>query len=264
MKAFLALLSASVAVLLVECRKQEALDRFRNPSGQKTGFDHSAWDALLKRYVDSQGRVDYARWKKDGTDKIDAYLDTLRAAEPSKFTRSEALAFWINAYNALTIRGVLHFYPIRSIKEKVNRFPGGYNIWRDYRIEIEGKKVSLDDIEHRILRPMGDPRVHFAINCASRGCVRLFNRAYTAGKIDAQLDEAGRAFFRNPEKFRIENGKVYISELFSWFGEDFGETPKAQLLRVRHLLPEEARAWVEKRDSIEFEFLDWDWSLNQR
>jgi hypothetical protein len=259
--------AVALAVLLAaSCRPHEDLSAFRVGPEAKGGetFDHSAWNDLLKKYVDDKGRVDYSQWKKDGTAALEAYLKDVGAAKPSKMDRPEALAFWINAYNAVTIRAVLEFYPIESIKDKVSHLPGGYNIWKDYLVEIEGKKVSLDGIEHDLLRKMDEPRIHFAINCASKGCVRLFDRAYSGEKVEGQLDEAGRAFFGDPSKFRIENGRVRISELFSWFGEDFGRTPKEQLLRVKTLLPADARKHVEGRERIEFAFLDWDWGLNER
>ena len=225
-------------------------------------IDHSAWDALLKTYVDDRGRVDYAAWKADGTATLDAYLGQLsRGDRDADAPPAARLAFWINAYNAVTVRGVLREYPTTSIRNHTAKL-WGYNIWEDLYLPVDGRRYSLDAIEHEVLRKMGEPRIHFAIVCASVGCPRLLNRAYTGGSLDEQLDANARDFFAQPSNFRIEGDTVYLSSILDWFGEDFGDSTGAVLGRIRQWVPEGDRDKLAGR--LEVEYLDYDWSLNDR
>src|SRR5262249_21991693 len=160
-------------------------------------IEHRAWDNLLRRYVDDVGRVDYAGWKNRPGDvaALDEYLTLLSRADLRREAAGPArLAFWINAYNPLTVRGILREYPTASIQTHASGL-GGYNIWRDLRLVVGDRRYSLGEIEHEVLRPLHEPRIHFAIVCASRGCPRLLNRAYTPAEVEQQLRENAQGFF---------------------------------------------------------------------
>ena len=148
-----------------------------------TEVNHAVWDDLLQKYVDDRGMVDYAAWKSNKIDmrSLDEYLHHLSSAQvlPQTSTnRNAQLAFWINAYNAVTVHGILREYPTESIKDHVSRF-GGYSIWKHYQLYVDGKPYSLDDIEHKVLRKMNEPRIHFAVVCASISCPRLLNARFS-------------------------------------------------------------------------------------
>jgi hypothetical protein len=185
--------------------------------------------------------------------------------DPNRLGRSEKLAFWINAYNALTIQGILEFYPLKSVKDKVNRILG-FNIWDDYPMTVNGEKYSLNDIEHKILRKMGEPRIHFAIVCASVGCPKLRSGAYTGAKLNAQLDEQTRNFFAQPRNFRIDRDRdtVSLSSILDWFGEDFGGSDRAKLSLASKYLSEEKDREFLRLEKPKVKYLDYDWSLNEQ
>ncbi len=173
--------------------------------------DHGPWDQTLSRHATAT-RVDYAAL---GGDALDPYLKTLASA-PAPSGRDEQLAFWINAYNALTVDLVAeNIGGIESIRD----LDGG-DPWGTRSFTVAGKSVTLNDIEHNILRPMGDPRIHAAVNCASIGCPPLRTRAYTTAGIDAELDEASRTWVRRNALDKTGD-EVALSRIFDWYGEDF-------------------------------------------
>lgn len=229
--------------------------------------DHAPFDALLLKYVDDHGMVAYAKWKgyAEDVEALDADLARLGCVDLSKSASQEAkLAFWINAYNAVTIKGILREYPTTSIRKHTAAL--GYNIWKDLLLWVDGKNCSLDDIEHATLRKMGEPRIHFAVVCASKGCPLLWNRAYTAGGLDEQLAANARRFFARPENFRADagRGRASISQLLKWYGTDFAATPQAQLSALRKYFPNpESHTWMDSgRASVGY--LDYDWALNDQ
>ena len=228
-------------------------------------FDHSAYDSLLKKYVDAKGFVAYRSWKEKDLQALEDYLQSISAADPRTFTSDEErIAFWINAYNALTLRGILDFYPIDSIRDKVSRL-FGYNIWKDYQVVIAGEKRSLEEIEHKILRNMSEPRIHFAIVCASIGCPRLRAEAYRGNHLDRQLDDQARDFLNDPLKARVDRqGRtVHLSKIFSWFGEDSGGSDEAVLRFIAPYRPE-GEGELLRGGKAKIRYLDYDWSLNDQ
>ncbi|MCI0332878.1 MAG: DUF547 domain-containing protein [Planctomycetes bacterium] len=208
-------------------------------------IDHSQWTTLLQKYVDDQGMVDYARWKASAPDTaaLDAYLEHLSAAagDLASAKRSTLLAFWINAYNAVTVRGILREYPTTSIRNHTAKV-FGYNIWKDLKLLVAGRPYSLDEMEHEILRKMKEPRIHFAIVCAAMGCPRLLDEAYVAEKLEQQLDANAQAFFSDSNKFRFDaqNRTISVSPILDWFGEDFGSSQAERLRRIAPYLPDAA------------------------
>ncbi len=241
------------------------------PAGQRVTFDaidHREWDRLLSEYVDDQGMVAYARWKRSDADTraLDEYLRHLSAANPQAGASREAkLAFWINAYNAVTIRGILREYPTSSIRNHTAKV-FGYNIWDDLLLSVGGDDYSLNQIEHEILRKLGEPRIHFAIVCASISCPRLLNEAYTREELATQLTENTRHFFAQPGNFRYDTGsrRFHLSSILKWFAEDFGADRSGQLATIAPYLPTEQARTAAERGGGSVSYLSYDWGLNEQ
>ena len=223
-------------------------------------FSHKLFDQVLEKYVDSQGRVNYAGLKSNpGT--LEAYLDLLAVNAPSdKATFQTGLAFWINAYNALTIKGVLDHYPTTSVR-KIKLFGGFFS---RIKFQVGGREYTLDNIEHDIIRyEFGDPRIHFALVCASIGCPILENRAFVPETLEERLDNATANFINNPEKVRLdrENRVLYLSQIFEWYAEDFEDTHDSVINFISEYLPE-ADATFLKAKEVQIQYLQYDWRLN--
>lgn len=231
-------------------------------------IDHSGWDTLLQRYVDERGFVDYAAWKSAAADQqaLDGYLRLLSSASLSgKTTREARLAFWINAYNAVTVKGILREYPTSSIRNHTAKLYG-YNIWKDLVLPVEGRNYSLEQLEHEVLRKLSEPRIHFAIVCASIGCPRLLNRAYTASELDEQLSVNAKAFFADKTKFTYDARRrtIQVSPILEWFATDFGATTADQMRTIAPYLPDEAAKKLAQSGAANVGYLDYDWNLNDR
>lgn len=220
--------------------------------------DHSLFDALLKQHVLPDGNVDYQGFQKDEA-RLDSYLAVLEQAAPDTLSRNEKFAFYINAYNAWTVKLILSGYPgVKSIKDL-----GGFfsSPWKKKIARINGKVMTLDDIEHAILRPeFKDPRVHFAINCASKSCPVLRPEAYVASRLDSQLDDATGNFLHDPQHNYLKGNDLYVSSIFKWFGEDFQNDIVGFF--VRHARGKQKDDLIGKKQGIKVRYLDYDWSLN--
>lgn len=240
------------------------------PAGRRVpldAIDHAPFDALLKRYVDDSGRVDYRGWKgsADSVAALDAYLASLSAGDPSRTTKAAQVAFWVNAYNAVTIRGILREYPTSSIRNHTAAV-WGYNIWKDLLLRVGGGAPSLNDIEHQTLRPLGDPRIHFALVCASVGCPKLRNEAYTPQRLEEQLEDNARHFFAQRQNFVADPvaRTIGLSSILDWYGEDFGKSDAEILRRIAAWLPDDAARTLASSPGVRVKHLDYDWSLNER
>lgn len=237
--------------------------------GSAATVDHSAFDALLKAYVKPSeaglNRVAYARFKAEGQSKLTAYLAALEKADVTKLDRPEQFAFWANLYNAKTVAIVLDKYPVRSIKDislgggLVATFTGGP--WKAKVVKVAGRELSLDDIEHVILRgTFKDPRVHYAVNCASVGCPNLGTEAFTGARLEAQLDAAARAYVNSPRGIKVADGQVTASSIYNWFQVDFGGSAEGVLQHARRYAEPALKSKLESITTIaEFAY---DWSLN--
>lgn len=230
-------------------------------------IDHSTWNRLLAKYVDKNGFVDYTAWKASADDmqSLDTYLAHLSAAKFSRTSSRESLlAFWINAYNAVTVKGILREYPTSSIRNHTAKIYG-YNIWKDLQLTVSGKSYSLEAIEHDVLRKMDEPRIHFAIVCASIGCPRLLNQAFTAEQLEGQLTTNAKAFFADRTKFHADtaSGTISVSPILDWFGEDFGADASARMRSIAPYLPTSAQPLAQSK-SVRVKFLDYDWNLNDQ
>lgn len=218
-------------------------------------IDHSSWDTLLRRYVDQDGRVAYRDWNAHDLVSFESYLRMLAEAQIEGLSEAEEKAFWLNAYNAIIVNGVLNGYTAEGFLIRKRFFS-----W--YSLTVAGKKRTPDDIEHQILRKkFYDPRIHFAIVCASTSCPKLQAEAYVAERLDQQLDTAARGFINDPRRNDISAQGVALSHIFEWFAQDFidhaGSVPKF-LLRF---VADEKKAIVESL-SGDLQYLEYDWTLN--
>lgn len=229
-------------------------------------IDHKTWHQLLQRFVDSNGMVDYEAWQKSAEAQaaLDGYIKHLSAAKLSSGSKADRLVFFINAYNAVTIKGILREYPTSSIRNHTAKLVG-YNIWKDLKLRVDGKKISLDAMEHQYLRKMGEPRIHFAIVCASIGCPRLLNEAYVQSRLEEQLQLNSRAFFADSTKFKFSAPQqaIALSPILSWFGKDFGVSQAEQLGVIAPYVPAAARRTLES-SNVRVSYLDYDWDLNDQ
>ncbi len=249
--------------------------------GATAAFDHSYSDyaQLLARHVDGS-RVSYAALKADrgALDRVAAQFDAPDAQGEGGWTREQRMAFWINAYNAFTLRAIVDAYPIQSRwftrqpRNSIRQIP---DAWTSRRWRAAGRAVSLDDIEHRVLRPVfKDARVHFAVNCASRSCPPLAAEPFRADTLSAQLDAAARHYLASREGLRLDGNTLRVSSLFKWYGEDFvaeyspivpGTRPhveRAILGTIVRYGPPDAAVRA-RNGGPEIAFLDYDWSLNE-
>jgi hypothetical protein len=227
-------------------------------SGWSTqAVDNSIYADLLGKYV-KDGVVDYEGLKND-EDKLNRYLKVLEETDTKALSRNEQFAFYVNAYNAWTIKLILSDYPgIKSIKDLGSLFKSS---WKKKLCRIDGTVLTLDNIEHDILRPrFKDPRVHFAINCAAKSCPPLRSEPYRGGEIDQQLDEMTRAFINDLESNRLVDHTLYVSSIFKWFKEDFNKDIISFFLK--YAKGDLKRQLEAKRGKIKVKYLDYDWSLN--
>jgi hypothetical protein len=227
------------------------------PGWTRSAPDNTIYAGLLKSYV-IDGRVDYTGFKNDER-LLDNYLRQLAAADPDALERSDQMALYINAYNAWTIKLILTRYPdVGSIKELGSIFQSP---WKKKFVKLNGKTVSLDYIEHAILRPVfKDPRVHFAVNCASIGCPPLMAEPYNGKDLENQLNGMARAFINDPKNNYLEDDTLYVSKIFKWFGEDFGNDI---LGFIKSYAEGDLARKLKARPEPKIEYLDYDWSLNK-
>jgi len=262
--------AAAIAVIMPSVSSAEPPAGKTWPQGQWVSIDqidHKPFDELLSKYVDDDGYVDYQAWHTTSSDrqKLKSYLDSLSRADTRKQASQEAkLAFWINAYNAVTIEGILRVYPTDSIRNHTAKL-FGYNIWKNLPLIVGGGQYSLEDIEHKILRKMGDPRIHFGIVCASVGCPRLLNEAYTAEHVDEQLDRNAKDFFSRKKNLQVDERSrtLKLSAIMDWFGSDFGSSQAQQLQAIRKHVPEPAARLI-GAGNVRVAYLDYDWGLNDQ
>jgi hypothetical protein len=228
--------------------------------------DHAAWGGFLRKYVrehtDGVNRVAYAGVTPEDRRALADYLQGLTRLPVSSLSRAEQRAYWINLYNALTVSLILEHYPVARILD-IRTSPGFFAIgpWGAKLTRVEGEALTLDDIEHRILRPIWqDPRIHYAVNCASIGCPNLQREAFTAANAESLLDRAAREYVNHPRGASVRDGRVVVSSIYAWFREDFGTTDAGVLAHLkRYAEPGLARS-LEVAGRIHGD--DYDWLLN--
>jgi hypothetical protein len=238
------------------------------------GFDHSSFNRVLQKYVDDRGYVNYAGLKSDRGD-LDGYVNELARTSPTnapaRFSSREAqLAYWINAYNAFVLKGVLDHYPIESVRD-VHALYGFF--WR-IKFTAGGQKMSLRSLENKILREKyREPRIHFAIVCASEGCPRLAREAYIPSRLDEQLDLQARKFINEDRNVKFDGARLQLSKIFDWFSDDFtaqqaGNQKQADKKKVtdylrRYLTPERLKE-LEKLREPRIDYFEYDWRINDQ
>jgi len=224
-------------------------------------ISHVAWDNWLERFVsvadDASTRIAYARVAAADRSQLRNYIDSLGAIEISAYNRAEQRAYWINLYNALTIDIVLEHYPLESIRDiSSGLFSSGP--WRLKLVQVEGEALSLDDIEHRILRPIWrDPRIHYAVNCASLGCPDLQPGAFTAANSESLLEQAARKFVNSARAARFDRGKLEVSSIYHWFEEDFGGDDSGVIAHLLRYADTDLAAALAQVEEIDDHFYDW-------
>ncbi|WP_240336762.1 DUF547 domain-containing protein [Tropicibacter sp. Alg240-R139] len=239
--------------------------QFAQPPGQ--AVDHRPWSTFLSRFVrrdaDDVNRVDYATVSKSDRETLDRYLATLQQVRPHRLTREQQLAFWINLYNALTVDQVLDAYPVASIRD-INDGLLSIGPWDRPVAQVAGQSLSLNDIEHRIIRPdYAEPRIHYALNCAAVGCPNLMPRAWQAATLDVDLAEAEHAYVHDRRGVRFDGqGRLIVSKTYAWFREDFADTPAGVLDYLRSVADPELKARLDAVSRISR--YDYDWALNDR
>ncbi|MDQ2999984.1 MAG: DUF547 domain-containing protein [Fibrobacterota bacterium] len=225
------------AILPCAAPESESWDRWKvHEASSRLRIDHGKWQCFLAKHLDTVAadgvnRVRYGR--TSGTDRkgLESYLADLQSVKVSALDRKEQRAYWINLYNAKTIAIVLDRYPVKSIRDiDLSRGLLKNGPWDAKVLEVEGIKMSLNDVEHRILRPLWkDKRIHFALNCASLGCPNLASWAYTAKNTDSLLEKGARDFINSRHGARAEGMTLTLSSIFEWYREDFGKNEKELL-----------------------------------
>ncbi len=249
------MLLALVATSITACFK------VKNYNSESKPISHALFDSLLRQYVNKEGFVNYEGFIKDSV-AFNKYLDLLSKNHPSdkNWNRNEQMAYWINAYNAFTIKLICNYYPVKSIKDIKKGIPFVSDTWAIDFIKIEGKTYNLNNIEHGILRPKyDDPRIHFAVNCASASCPKLQQEAFIADKLDAQLDAAAKEFINDGIRNKITSSKKgNMSKIFNWFAGDFKKTAPSVIAFLNRYSTTQLEA------NADLDYMDYDWALNKQ
>lgn len=261
-RSFVALIPAA---LLVQACSKKAGKADENWMAFGTGggmVDHAEWDAFLGKYMrpspDGINRVAYAEAVKAGRTMLAPYLGQLQKTAVTGLSRDEQFAFWVNLYNAATVDLILQKYPVKSIRD-IGLL--GQGPWGDKRLKVEGRDLSLDDIEHTILRPIWkDVRIHYAVNCASIGCPNLGVRAFRADHLEPMLNAAAAAYINHPRGFAMVDGGLVASNIYEWYEVDWG-SPEMVLAHARKFAAGAPAAILASARTIDS--YDYNWSLNE-
>jgi hypothetical protein len=239
-----------------------------NSSDSTQSIDHTPWDMLLKKYLITNhpsriNRFRYADMTPADQQVLGTYLSQLQQIRVSSLSRKEQEAYWVNLYNALTVKVILDHYPVKSITD-IDISPGFFSNgpWDAKLLSIEGKEVSLNDIEHRILRPIfKDNRLHYALNCASIGCPNLQPTAFTAANTEELLEKGAREYINSPRGAQLIKGKLQVSSIYKWFQTDFGGSEEGVINHLRtYAQGDMAEGLKTYNNGLRFEY---DWWLNQ-
>jgi hypothetical protein len=224
-------------------------------------ISHALFDSLLRKYVNTEGMVDYKGFIKDSV-AFNSYLDLLSKNHPNEknWSRDERLAYWLNAYNAFTIKLICNYYPVKSIKDVKKGIPLVSDTWTIEFIKIENRTYNLNNIEHNIVRPtFNDPRVHFALNCASLSCPKLLGESYKADILQTQLDAQAKEFLRDTQRNKIINAnKAELSKLFTWFAGDFKKVAPSVVAFINKYSD------TKLVENAQIDYLEYDWGLNEQ
>lgn len=236
-----------------------------NPS-LKAKIDFKPWQDFLAKYVVQKGDqtfVNYSNVSKKDKQSLNKIINTYSKLEILKYNKNQQLAYWINMYNMLTIRVILQHYPVKSITDIDKSWFGYSKVWDQNVVKINGKELTLNDIEHRIVRPIWhDPRVHSAVNCASISCPNLSRQAYQGGQINAQLDRSFSTWINSSKGFELKDNNIYISKIFDWYGSDFGNQTHMRQFIAKYLTSKvKKEAILNENKTIYYQ--NYNWNLNQ-
>ncbi len=258
----------AIAYFIFAPRQDNSVTEFWSAADSQSTqtIDHQLWQDVLDNYLvtdDPSGVAlfDYQGLLDDGSEELNGYLEQLEAIDPRQLNRAEQFAYWVNLYNALTVQVVISSYPVASIKE-IGSSPLPVGPWNDPAINIAGQSLTLNHIEHSILRPIWqDYRIHFAVNCASIGCPDLQAEAFTADNTEALLNLASESYLNHERGLNFSPNQLVLSSIFSWYAEDFGNS-EAQVLTTlsKHLPQELAKNLADYDGAIEY---DYNWQLNE-
>ena len=244
--------------------KAELWESWQNEDADSTTkVDHQIWDGFLNKYVVSGkggiNRIAYGTVSEADKKRLQDYIQLLQGIRITHFARPEQKAYWVNLYNAVTVSVVLEHYPVKSIRD-IDISPGLFSDgpWGKKLVTIEKQAVSLNDIEHRILRPIWkDPRIHYALNCASLGCPNLINHAFYAQTMDEVLDDAARNYVNHPRGVSIQENGLNVSSIYSWFQDDFGGTDTTVIEHLKQYANSELKAKLMQYKQISSDAYDW-------
>ncbi|MBX2847719.1 MAG: DUF547 domain-containing protein [Acidiferrobacterales bacterium] len=228
-------------------------------------IDHSQWQEILDVYLDNAAadgvnRFDYAGLSTEDKQKLSAYLDYLQRMEPRQLSADEQMAYWINMYNATTVLVIVDqeagLSSIRQIRSSfLSRGP-----WKLKLLTIARQELSLDDIEHGILRPIWrDPRIHYAVNCASIGCPNLLKTAFTGDNLESLLEQAAKDYINHPRGVSVDGESLRLSSIFDWYAEDFGSGFSELLEHLQKYAESPLKESLQEFTSADY---DYDWDLN--
>jgi len=266
-------LCRAIATILVcgagslQAAKQPELIETWEPSDESSTevIDHGDWQALLDAHLKTHptgiNRFDYAGLKANAENrkKLTGYLLHLTGLDPRTYNRNEQFAYWVNLYNALTVHVILGRYPVDSIKD-IKSGLITFGPWELELITVQGEKMTLDDIEHGVLRPIWrDPRIHYAVNCASLGCPNLSPEAYRSDNLERLLEAGATEYVNHPRGAQVVDGELLISSIYDWFKVDFGDTDEGVFAHLMKYAEPELAAALEGHESFDD---DYDWKLN--
>lgn len=258
----LAVLTLSLSSLASAAPESELWHKWTLHNAESTlTIDHSQWDDLTRRFVkptkDDFNRFAYSKFQVADKRQLQAYISGLSKTLISQYNRDQQMAFWINLYNAVTIKVMLDNYPVDSIRDiKSGLFNPGP--WDKELVEVEGENITLNDIEHRILRPIWqDARIHYAVNCASIGCPNLQSRAFTAESIEAMLEAVAVEFINHRRAVEVKYGKLRVSSIYEWYKVDFGGTDANVIAHLRQYAKPPLADQLSDIESIDSDHYNW-------
>ena len=236
----------------------------RSNADSEITINHSSWSRLLAAYIEGKQGLNYFRYSAvtpADREALESYLAILQSVVITELNRRQQYAYWINLYNAVTIKVILDHYPVKSIR-KISYSLLSRGPWKEKLVTVEGMKLSLDDIEHEILRPVfQDNRIHYAVNCASIGCPNLQATAFTADNIEDLLNDAARQYINHPRGVTIHEDQLIVSSIFDWYVEDFGGSDREVIKHfIQYAQPDLARELEAFTKISDYEY---DWKLNE-
>jgi hypothetical protein len=238
----------------------------KSDNNNPNSINHKQWQMTLDRYLITNHPSGVNRFRYSDVTVADKkvlkkYLSELQKIDPRSYKRAEQMAYWINLYNALTVDLILDGYPVKSIK-KLGKALFSFGPWDDEVAKIAGQDLSLNDIEHKILRPIWqDPRIHYAVNCASYGCPNLAAKAFTAINTDTLLNQGANDYINHNRGVHFDNGKLIVSSIYHWYAEDFGDSDKMLIKHLQKYAKPKLKQQLDTyQGAIDHEY---DWSLNE-